>query len=276
MKVFISWSGETSRLLASSFRDWLPSVIQAVKPYFSPDDIAKGSRWNSEISKELEASSVGIICLTQDNLTAPWIMFEAGALAKKLEKAKVCPIVFGINPTDVKDPLAQFQASKFEKNEIKKVVKMINSELGDGSLSSEVFDSVFEMWWPPLKEKVEEILANVPEPQREDVRSERDLLEEILALSRSSNRAARTLRVPPEVHPGAIEDLVSSFCSLTEKISISESSEIFQKELNKLSRVTKYLLRKFGEDKHRALSEEFLKACEYLESLAPSLKEDEH
>ena len=120
--------------LASAFRDWLPAVIQAVKPYFSPDDITKGARWEAEIAKELDDSSVGLICLTSDNLEAPWIMFEAGALAKQLDKARVCPIVFGIAPTDVKDPLAQFQASRFDRDEIKKVVKMINDQLGSDAL----------------------------------------------------------------------------------------------------------------------------------------------
>jgi hypothetical protein len=55
MKVFISWSGETSKQVADILRQWMPSVLQAVKPYFSPDDVAKGTRWANEISKELEA-----------------------------------------------------------------------------------------------------------------------------------------------------------------------------------------------------------------------------
>jgi hypothetical protein len=54
MKVFISWSGERSRAIADVMRRWLPSVLQSVRPYFSPDDVAKGSRWSSEIAKELE------------------------------------------------------------------------------------------------------------------------------------------------------------------------------------------------------------------------------
>jgi hypothetical protein len=40
MKVFISWSGEQSKEIAEAFRNWLPGVLQAEKPYFSPDDIA--------------------------------------------------------------------------------------------------------------------------------------------------------------------------------------------------------------------------------------------
>ncbi len=53
-KVFISWSGDLSRKLGEALRNWLPAALQYVKPYFSPDDIEKGAKWNSEIAKELE------------------------------------------------------------------------------------------------------------------------------------------------------------------------------------------------------------------------------
>jgi hypothetical protein len=91
MKVFISWSGDLSKNIAEIFRQWIPSVIQAVKPYYSPDDVTKGTRWSTEISKELDNSKIGIICLTRDNIEKPWIMFEAGAISKNLDKAKVFP-----------------------------------------------------------------------------------------------------------------------------------------------------------------------------------------
>lgn len=119
MKVFICWSGKTSKRLAEIFRDWIPAVIQAVKPYFSPEDVEKGARWYPEISKELEQCSAGLICLTRDNLEAPWIMFEAGALSKSVEKSRLIPLLFGIGTADIKGPLIQFQAAPFSKEEKK-------------------------------------------------------------------------------------------------------------------------------------------------------------
>lgn len=154
MKIFISWSGDKSKEIASVFKDWIPAVIQAAKPYFSPNDIDKGARWSNEIAKELEESQIGLICLTDDNLLAPWLMFEAGALSKSMDKARVCPMLFGIEPTDLSGPLVQFQATPFSKDEVYKVIKTINSQLGDSALSVSVVDSVFEKWWPDLDEKI--------------------------------------------------------------------------------------------------------------------------
>ena len=103
MNIFISWSGDLSRELGEALRDWLPAVIQNVKPFFTPNDIEKGSRWSKEVGHELENSSFGIFCLTRENLSKPWIMFEAGALSKKLDASKVCPILFGVDSTDLKE-----------------------------------------------------------------------------------------------------------------------------------------------------------------------------
>jgi len=194
MKVFISWSGKTSGELAKIFRDWLPSVIQAVKPYYSTDDIAKGMRGNTVIAKELEQAGVGLLCLTPDNLDAPWIMFEAGALSKKLDTSRVCPILFaGLETTDLKGPLVQFQAAKFNKEEIRKMLTMVNKALVENALETKVLDDVFEKWWPELEQKVESLLSEAPESSPRVVRNDRELLEEILAIVRSIGPGVRDM-----------------------------------------------------------------------------------
>jgi hypothetical protein len=185
-KVFISWSGEKSKKLASAIRDWLPAVIQAIRPYFSPDDIVKGTRWSAEIAEELAHCSVGLICMTPENLNSSWIMFEAGALSKQLGRSRVCPIIFGLKPTDLTGPLTQFQAASFEKSDMLRVMAMINSELDDNQLPETVLSTVFEMWWPRLQEQVECILSDLSENESSrEPRSDREILEEILSIARS-------------------------------------------------------------------------------------------
>jgi uncharacterized UPF0146 family protein len=185
MKVFISWSGQLSKKLADILNNWLPSVIQAVKPYYTPEDIAKGSRWSAEIAKELEEAKIGIICLTVENLEASWIMFEAGALSKNVGTSRVCPILFGVSVTDVKGPLAQFQAAKFTKDDIKKLMGMINTELGDEGLTQSELDKAFEKWWPDLERDVLSVLKSTHGATTYTIRPDREILEEILELTRT-------------------------------------------------------------------------------------------
>lgn len=179
-RVFISWSGSLSCKLGEVLRDWLPAVLQFVKPYFSPDDLEKGAKWDSEISKELELSDVGVICLTKENVDRPWILFEAGALSKSVEKARVCTLLFDLEPTDVKGPLTGFQATKFERSDFKRLIETINNSAGEGSLGAKVLDDVFDMWWTRLEDKIKEILDSDDNHVESELRSDRDLLEEIL------------------------------------------------------------------------------------------------
>lgn len=96
MKVFLSWSGTRSREIAKLLSDWLSCVIQALQPWVSDRDLDRGSLWFGEINDQLKDTTVGIICLTQENKDRPWILFEAGALAKGLSTARVCTLLIDL------------------------------------------------------------------------------------------------------------------------------------------------------------------------------------
>ena len=198
-KVFISWSGDLSKRLAEALRRWLPCVLQNVEPYFTPEDIEKGTRWSSDITGELESSDIGVICLTKSNTTQPWILFEAGALSKRFEKSKVCTVLFDLEPTDVTGPLTIFQATRFEKADFKKLVKSINAAVKENKLDDAVLDDVFEKWWPDLEQKVQTILGDQTDDTPTDARSERDMLEELLELTRLQTRGGGGPRSPRQV-----------------------------------------------------------------------------
>ena len=116
MKVFISWSGERSKLLAVGLREWLRPILQSVEVWMSEADIDAGDRWGQEVARELSSCNFGIICVTPENLQASWLLFEAGALAKSLEGSKVIPLLFELELRDISGPLAQFQAKKFDQS----------------------------------------------------------------------------------------------------------------------------------------------------------------
>jgi TIR domain len=70
LKIFISWSGPRSQGVAEALHDWLPNVLQNVKPWLSANDIDKGAKWRQAVTGELEKSNFGLICLTPENLTS--------------------------------------------------------------------------------------------------------------------------------------------------------------------------------------------------------------
>ena len=186
MEVFISWSGDRSRKVAEALRDWLPSVIQSVSPFMSASDIDKGSRWLDDLAIHLEDAQFGLICLTQENLEAPWLLFEAGALSKSIENSRVVPYLYGVSQAQLQGPLAQFQAAVADESSTLAVIKSINVALEGNGLEQARLESAFETWWPRLKER----LDNIPEATEKapPSRTDRDILEEVLRLSRQISR----------------------------------------------------------------------------------------
>ena len=67
----------------------------------SDDAIRSGARWSDAIAQSLDESDFGIICVTRDNLDAPWLLFEAGALAKRFKTARVVPLCIDLAPSDI-------------------------------------------------------------------------------------------------------------------------------------------------------------------------------
>jgi hypothetical protein len=189
MKVFISWSGPTSRRVAEVFRDWLPGVIQYLEPYVSSEDIDKGARWSREIASELEASNYGLLCVDKSNVTAPWLNFEAGALSRSFEKGRVSPFLLDISPTDVVGPLVQFQSTTLEKSEIYKLMQSLNTA-ADTPVDPMRLGRNFEHWWPELEEQLSAVhvgTRGVAQLDSSPERDNNDLLKEILELVRSQN-----------------------------------------------------------------------------------------
>lgn len=240
-KVFISWSGPLSQKLGEALRNWLPSALQFVKPYFSPEDIEKGAKWGSEIAKELETSNIGVICLTRDNTEKPWILFEAGALSKSLERSRVCTLLFDVDPSDVKGPLTSFQATRFMREDFKRLFAAINSAAGDSRLETPVLETVFEMWWPKLEEEIAAILKSSDKVAKKERRSERDILEELLELTRmNSSRAAR-----PRITERALIELVDSLDELL-FVLIHEHEKIGMRILERLDRPLRHICMEAG------------------------------
>ncbi|HCJ7274058.1 TPA: toll/interleukin-1 receptor domain-containing protein [Vibrio cholerae] len=230
MKVFISWSGAASHQVAKVFRDWLPSVIQSVKPYVSSEDIDKGSRWSTDIAGELEESTYGILCVTRENLEAPWLNFEAGALGKSIDKSRVSPFLHKLKRSEVKGPILQFQSTIQEKEDLFKLVKSINLACGESGLDESRLEKVFNVWWPDLEKQLcaietHEEASAIPNDSLEstsEIDGISEILEEILEISRANQRL---LRSPEEILPQRyLEHVIGDKLRINQKHFFEEES----------------------------------------------------
>lgn len=182
MKVFISWSGERSKSLAQAFRDWLPLVLHYVEPWLSEADIEAGERWAQSVAKELAASNFGIICVTSENITSPWVHFEAGALTKSLETSRVIPLLLDLEFSDVSGPLAQFQAKKLSHSGISEVIQSIQ-KVAEQPIPEGRAKQLFGALWPEFEKKLQAIPDHAPTERHR--RPQHEILEELVASVRS-------------------------------------------------------------------------------------------
>jgi len=197
MKVFISWSGAPSRGVAEALQWWFPMVLQGVKPFVSAKDIDKGSNWTFELARELTETEFGVVCLTPDNLSSPWLHYETGAITRSVE-SRVCPLLHRVEKSDVAPPLGQLQLTDLsDRDDVLLMMGSMNAAAGN-NLSAEDLRQTVEMWWPRLTARLDSVpLASVSvakpktaEPEQPGS-SDRELLLEVLtAVRHLSSRVA--------------------------------------------------------------------------------------
>lgn len=182
MKVFISWSGERSLALAQTLHGWIPLVLHNVEPWLSETDIEAGDRWAEVAAKELADSNFGIICVTRENVGSPWVLFEAGALAKSMQGSKLIPLLLDLDIRDITGPLAQFQAKKIDKAGLGEVIHSIN-QTANQAVPDARAKQLFDALWPEFEKKV----AAIPKQPTaaKHARPQHEILEELVASVRA-------------------------------------------------------------------------------------------
>lgn len=181
MDIFLSWSGDRSKKLATEFNSFIAKIIQQCNPFLSTQDINLGEIWQRALLKEIVNRKFGLLFITPENKLSHWLHYEAGGLIKDLEKDRVVPILFGIQKKDVLTPFSQFQMIEFGHEEVFTLLKQINSQTIK-PIAEDVLKELFGTFYPSFSAKIQNIIeAN---PAKEKSRSTDDLLGEILILSR--------------------------------------------------------------------------------------------
>jgi hypothetical protein len=155
--IFISWSGRRSQLIAEALTVLLEKVFEAGlqnRIFLSSRDIRMGGDWKLQINQALRESKYGVVCLTPENKSAPWPLFEAGALSKTAGEVSVCPYLHDFSPRDLDRPLEQFNATTTSKEGTKELLKAINKSLNGAAHPPNALDALFEYHWPQFERSI--------------------------------------------------------------------------------------------------------------------------
>ncbi|MCP4546677.1 MAG: TIR domain-containing protein [bacterium] len=153
MDIFLSWSGERSKVVARALEKWLPKVLPGLRPWMSETSLRTGGIWQVDIFEKLRHCSIGILCLTRDNVNAPWIAFEAGSLGMgDREHSLVCPYLIDLEPSELRAPLSLANATRADAQGTLKLVQSIDKFLGG---TGESVESCFEEHWAELREAID-------------------------------------------------------------------------------------------------------------------------
>lgn len=161
MKIFISWLGKTSHKVALVLRDWLPTINPNFEPWVSSEDIPKGTRWMEVLFQEIKESYFGIICLDQSNLRSPWLHFEAGAIALKIDTSNIAPLLFHVEPSQIERPFSDFQLTKIEKDDVFRLLMSLNTAALKEGIDARRLEKNLDYSW----DKFRLLLSNIQLPE---------------------------------------------------------------------------------------------------------------
>lgn len=109
VRVFLSWSGESSKQVANALKDGMRRLSDRLEPWLS-EDLQPGAEWASMLVPQIKKASLAVLCLTRRNVGAAWIAFETGAYYSSRLRKAVVPYLLDIEPADLTFPLGLFQS----------------------------------------------------------------------------------------------------------------------------------------------------------------------
>ena len=158
MKLFLSWSQERSKKIAERFKVFVAEVLEDVDCIVSSKDFEYGRHWIEELEDALSGDAHGIIFLTKENFSSPWIHFEMGAISKT-DKGLIIPILCDPAPLSITAPLKEYQHLTLKKNEIKKLVFQLRKACGMQLAENADTNQRFDKAWKKLKVHINKILS---------------------------------------------------------------------------------------------------------------------
>ena len=114
--------------------------------------------------QRLEGARAGILCLTAENLSSPWLHFEAGALAKGLQSGsdhsseplrnRIFTYLHGVTPANLAGPLAQYQSASTTREDTWSLIEALVRVLFPDDATGESKSNAFPGAWLEFEKKL--------------------------------------------------------------------------------------------------------------------------
>lgn len=165
-RIFISWSGDSSKAVAGELRTWLPLVHQSFKPWMSAQDILAGSFWHDELRKALSACSFCILCITRDALSSAWLNYEAGWIG---DRVGVCPYLIDVSISELSGhPLHLLQAVSADREGTAGLLRALYATCAE-PMEADALERVLNSHWSRLGAVLdaarEKVTQETPRPE---------------------------------------------------------------------------------------------------------------
>ena len=163
-KIFISWAGDNSKIIALKLKQVLEEQIFQgcdLQCFVSEVNIQAGDNWWSTINKEFRSCALGIAIVTKENIGAPWLYFEAGAIIAR--DKPLIPLLFNCEHKDLEHtPLAtKYMANFSNYKQFEAMVKRINKIFDNLQTNPKALNAVVSSGYTwldtelePVKEKL--------------------------------------------------------------------------------------------------------------------------
>jgi hypothetical protein len=164
-RIFIGWAGDQSWPVADCLRHVLPRVFEdKVEVWLSEQDISPSEDWFGKILANLRSADAGVFVLTPESRTAPWLLFEAGAIAVPSGESRVYGCLVGLkrDALEALHPLRRYQLSESGKGDVRKLFEALNDKL-ELHVPPATFKTLFEdAWKKSLKRSIAKAAPAAP------------------------------------------------------------------------------------------------------------------
>jgi hypothetical protein len=201
MKVFLSWSGHRSKLAASALNKFLPLMLHSISCWMSENDIPKGKPWFDELAKALNSIVFTIVCVTPENTSSPWLLWESGFLssASQLGDRHTVPLAIKMNKESIGGPLSVYQATDTTREDMLRLLVRINAAvLEEKRITNEILERTFALIWPELEKELQAAANAVVEERPAPVDTKPVQMAEILGLLRQQQREGAEVKAAVE------------------------------------------------------------------------------